>query len=86
MSNPKHICKRRCSVVGSGEVLLDTRGPSVDAPPVEFDTGMGAVPEAIDMAVRLMTPEETSLIRSAPKYAYEGRQDRPEVGFGLCPP
>ncbi len=60
-------------------MLHDTRGPDVAAAPLEFNTGMDEVPEAIDMAVRLMTPGETSLIRAAARYSYDGRSDRPEV-------
>ena len=40
---------------------------------------MDEVPEALDMAVRLMTPQETSLVSAAARYAFEGRSDRPEV-------
>lgn len=46
---------------------------------MEFETGMGAVPEALDMAVRLMTPEEVALVTSSSQYAYKGRSDRPPV-------
>lgn len=61
-------------------MLYDTRGPDGAAPPREFDTGMDAVPEAVDMAVRLMTPGELSLVRSSGRFAYDRRADRPEVG------
>jgi hypothetical protein len=60
-------------------VVADTRGPEGNAPPLEFNTGMGQVPEALDMAVKLMTPQELSLVRAASRYAFDGRADRPEV-------
>lgn len=66
-------------LMASGQAVLDTRGPSGSGPPVEFDTGMGSVCEALDMAVRLMTPEEVSIVRSSSRYAYDGRPDRPQV-------
>ena len=40
---------------------------------------MGLLPDAVDMAVRLMTPGEVSLVAAHPKYAYHGRSDRPPV-------
>lgn len=61
------------------QVLHSTRGTDGSAAPVEFNTGMDEVPEAVDMAVRLMTPQETSLVSAAARYAYDGRSDRPEV-------
>ena len=61
------------------QVLYDTRGPDGAAPAREFYTGMDAVPEAVDMAVRLMTPGELSLVRSSARFAYDRRNDRPEV-------
>ena len=61
------------------QVLHDTRGPDGMAPPRAFDTGMDAVPEAVDMAVRLMTPGELSLVHSSGRFAYDRRADRPEV-------
>lgn len=63
------------------EVLYDTRGPAGSAQPLCFDTGTGAVPEAVDMAVRLMTPEETSIVTAARAYAYQGRSDCPQVSL-----
>ena len=60
-------------------VLFDTRGDSGAEPPLEFETGMGAVPEAVDMCVRLMTPEEVALVTSKTQYAYKGRADCPSV-------
>lgn len=41
--------------------------------------GMAAVPEGLDMAVRLMTPGELASIHAQPPYAYGSRPDRPEV-------
>ena len=58
---------------------FDSRGSEGTAAPLEFDTGMGLVPEAMDMAVRLMTPQEVSTVAAHPKYAYQGRPDRPPV-------
>ena len=66
-------------VGGLQQVVYDTRGPEGASPPLEFSTGMNEVPEAVDMAVRLMTPQETSLVRAQPRYAYAGRDDRPPV-------
>ena len=60
-------------------MLHDTRGPEGDAAPLTFDTGMGLVPEAVDIAVRLMTPQEVSRVSATPQYAYQGRTDRPPV-------
>ena len=65
------------------QVLWDTHGPDGAARPHEFDTGMDAVPEAVDMAVRLMTPGELSLVRSSGRFAYDRRADRPEVGLAV---
>ena len=63
-------------------MVYDSRGEGGNAAPVEFATGMNQVPEAVDMAVRLMTPQETSLVRASPRYAYDGRGDRPAVRAG----
>ena len=71
ITSPKHACMQ--------EVLHDTRGPEGNAPPCVFDTGMGLVPEAVDIAVRLMTPQEVSTVTASPRYAYQGRTDRPPV-------
>ena len=65
------------------EVAFDTRGESQAEPPLEFETGMGAVPEAVDMSVRLMTPQEVAIITAAPAYAYQGRSDCPPVSACL---
>ena len=58
---------------------FNSRGPDGKAASLEFDTGMGLVPEAMDMAVRLMTPQEVSTVAAHPKYAYQGRPDCPPV-------
>ncbi|KAK9805627.1 hypothetical protein WJX72_008874 [[Myrmecia] bisecta] len=65
-------------LTATGETFIDTRGADGNSAPVEFDTGMGSQPEALEMAVKLMTPEEVSLVRSAAAFAYDGRPDRPE--------
>ena len=44
---------------------------------------MAAVPEGLDMAVRLMTPGELASVRAQPPYAYGSRPDRPQVP--TCP-
>ena len=63
------------------QVLYDSRGSNGAGPPLEFDTGVDAVPEAVDMCIRLMTPTEVASVTAAPKYAYQGRTDRPEVNL-----
>ena len=66
-------------------VCLDTRGPGGDRAPLEFETDMGLVPEALDMCVRLMTPEERATVTATSTYAYDGRTDRPQVCLlGRC--
>ena len=67
------------------QVLHSTRGSDGSAAPLEFNTGMDEVPEAIDMAVRLMTPQETSLVSAAARYAFDGRSDRPKVRLSVQP-
>lgn len=69
-------------LVSTGEVVVNTRGASGSGRPLEFDTGMGAACEALDMAVRLMTPGEVSIVRAAGRYAYDGRPERPQVYSG----
>ncbi|KAA6416871.1 MAG: peptidyl-prolyl isomerase PASTICCINO1 [Trebouxia sp. A1-2] len=64
-------------VINTGQEFVNTRGADSNAQPLEFDSGMGILPEAIDMTVRLMTPGEVSLITSTSQYAYDGRPDRP---------
>ena len=61
------------------QVLYSTRGLDGSGPPLEFNTGMDEAPEALDMAVRLMTPQEVSLISAAPRFAFQGRADCPQV-------
>ena len=62
------------------QVLYDSRGQNGAGSPLEFDTGVDAVPEAVDMCIRLMVPSEIASVTAAAKYAYEGRMDIPEVG------
>ncbi|KAL0030965.1 hypothetical protein WJX79_005290 [Trebouxia sp. C0005] len=64
-------------VVNTGQEFVNTRGADSNAQPLEFDSGMGILPEAIDMTVRLMTPGEVALITVPSQYAYDGRPDRP---------
>lgn len=46
---------------------------------------MNAVPEAVDMCVRLMTPQEVATATSVSRLAYDGRSDRPPVDlFATC--
>ncbi len=65
-------------MVSTGQIVVDTR-QTPPGQPLEFDTGMGAACEALDMAVRLMTPGEVSVVRAAGRYAYDGRPERPQV-------
>ena len=65
------------------QVLHATRGLDGSGAPLEFNTGMDEAPEALDMAVRLMTPQEVSLISAAPRFAFQGRADRPQVSILL---
>ena len=56
---------------------------SSSPPPLEFVIGTGAVPDAVDLAVRLMTPGEKAVVLSDPGHAWGGgRTDRPPS----CPP
>ncbi len=64
-------CQSRCHGIQSNRVL--------DQQKRRRPTGMGMVPEGLDMVVRLMTPGEISTVRSTSTYAYDGRSDRPEV-------
>lgn len=61
------------------QVYYDSRGENGGNPPLEFDTGVDFVPEAVDMCIRLMTPNELATVSSTPRYAYEGRKDKPPV-------
>ncbi len=55
---------------------------SSSAPPLEFIIGTGAVPDAVDLAVRLMTPGERAVVVSDAGHAWDGgRTDRPRA----CP-
>ena len=59
-------------------IVLDTRGAG-DSEAQAFETGMGMVPEALDLCVRLMTVQEVATVTSTSTYAYDGRSDRPQV-------
>ena len=61
------------------QLFYDSRGDSGAQLPLEFDTGVDAVPEAVDMCIRLMTPNELATVRSSPRFAYDGRADKPPV-------
>lgn len=61
------------------QAFYNSRGADGNASPLEFDTGVDAVPEAVDMCIRLMTPTEIASVTSVPKFAYQGRTDIPEV-------
>ena len=37
-------------LVDTGQEFINSRGPGKDSEPFEFDTGMGVLPEAIDMS------------------------------------
>ncbi len=63
------------------QVVYDSRGLDGTGEPLEFDTGVNAVPEAVDMCVRLMTPQEVATATSVSRLAYDGRSDRPPVIF-----
>ena len=79
--NPKpSVDMRDCSAV---QAFYDSRGADGNAPPLEFDTGVDAVPEAVDMCIRLMTPQEVAVVQTSHKFAYDGRSDRPPVSFIL---
>ncbi|KAI3782585.1 hypothetical protein L2E82_12636 [Cichorium intybus] len=51
-------------------VFYDTRVDN-DGQPLEFSSGEGLVPEGFEMCVRLMLPEEISLVTCPPDYAYD---------------
>ncbi|KAG1666907.1 hypothetical protein FOA52_005967 [Chlamydomonas sp. UWO 241] len=59
---------------GSGD---ESGGGGSGRPHVEFDTGCGELPYALEMAIKLMVPGETSLVASAPAKAYGPRNDAP---------
>jgi len=69
---------------GGGDAAPASASSSSSSPrPLEFVIGTGAVPDAVDLAVRLMTPGETAVVVSDPGHAWGGgRTDRPEG----CPP
>ncbi|KAI7747489.1 hypothetical protein M8C21_025905 [Ambrosia artemisiifolia] len=51
-------------------VFYDTRVDN-NGQPLEFSSGEGLVPEGFEMCVRLMLPEEISLVTCPPDYAYD---------------
>lgn len=51
-------------------VFYDTRVDN-HGQPLEFSSGEGLVPEGFEMCVRLMLPEEISLVTCPPDYAYD---------------
>ncbi|BBN20032.1 FK506-binding protein 4/5 [Marchantia polymorpha subsp. ruderalis] len=51
-----------------GRVFYDTRA---EGRPFEFRSGEGMLPEGLEMSVRLMLPEEISVVTSTSKYAYD---------------
>nr|XP_043620404.1 peptidyl-prolyl cis-trans isomerase PASTICCINO1 [Erigeron canadensis] len=51
-------------------VFYDTRTDN-HGQPLEFSSGEGLVPEGFEMCVRLMLPEEISLVTCPPDYAYD---------------
>ncbi|GJU83983.1 peptidyl-prolyl cis-trans isomerase pasticcino1 [Tanacetum coccineum] len=51
-------------------VFYDTRVDN-NGQPLEFSSGEGAVPEGFEMCVRLMLPEEISIVTCPPDYAYD---------------
>ncbi|PSC68182.1 Peptidyl-prolyl cis-trans isomerase PASTICCINO1 [Micractinium conductrix] len=67
---------------GGKDWLSDTRGADGQAAPAELETGMGEVPESLDMCVRLMLTGEVAALTASWRYCYEGRDDAPE---GLPP-
>eukprot|EP00887_Chlorella_sp_A99_P004741 scaffold4.g4741.t1 len=87
-----HYRVRAAAAGGSaaGPWVYDTRWPSgadasssgvEEAGPAEFDTGMGAVPDAIDAAVRLMLRGETALVTASWAHAYAGREGEAPTGL-----
>lgn len=59
-----------------GKVFYDTRVDG-NGQPLEFRSGEGMVPEGLEMCIRLMLPNEISLISSTSDYAYD-KFKRPE--------
>jgi len=76
---------------GEGVLVWDTRADAAarasssasEPAPFGFIIGTGAVPDAVDLGVRLMTPGETAVVVSDDGHAWGGgRSDRPAG----CPP
>ena len=64
--------------VGGGPDVDDEEGEdSSPPPPFAFVTGTAALPDAVDVGVRLMTPRERSTLTSAPSHAWATRGDAP---------
>eukprot|EP00898_Chlorokybus_atmophyticus_P002511 jgi/Chlat1/3260/Chrsp22S00255 len=68
------VAKGNNNVDNAMPAFVDTRA---EGKPLEFETGSGQVPEAIDMSVRLMTKGEVAVVRSTSQYAYDTFQPRP---------
>lgn len=87
-----HVC--RGYLVDTGQEFINSREPGTNTQPFEFDTGMGVLPEAIDMSGSVRDcsslPSSHSLLASAvtrfPAAAaprsvdasYSGKQSRPD--------
>ncbi|GFR52572.1 hypothetical protein Agub_g15164 [Astrephomene gubernaculifera] len=54
-----------------GGWVYDSR--RVQSEPLMVDTGCGELPEAVEMALKLMVPGEVARVLAAPRYAYAGR-------------
>ncbi len=48
-------------VVDTGQEFVNTRGADSNAEPLEFDSGMGILPEAIDMTGTMVTVTSNSM-------------------------
>lgn len=68
----------RLKAEGSSDWLLDSRGADGQAAPLEFETGMGEMPEALDMCARLMLRGELAVVTATWRYAFDGRDDAPQ--------
>lgn len=61
--------------VGGGPDVDEGDGSAID--PFECVTGTAALPDALDVGVRLMTPRERSTLTAAPSHAWATRGDAP---------
>ena len=60
---------------GAGkEVFWDTDEEG-SGEPLSLETGMNVLPDGLEMCLKLMVPGETSVIQSAPKFAYDDLRD-----------